>query len=470
MNKKLIIGIIIALLIAFGIGITVYLTGQQQDIRQRADEPGQTQNTFGKAISLEGVDATVVASNTTELKGPFTLEGWYNPNFEGENMVRSVFFSTDYNTENSGSTCDAILDIYATRVENTDYTITANFGQPTVQSIANNSYKIQNGTWSHIALTVDATGSAALYVNGTQINRLQLDSPFCYSGPFYIGGYKETGGQPVQDYRNGQIDEVKLSNTTLYSDTFTPPTQPYGIDENTLHLWHFDNTVNDEMGATTEIQGNVLFVDSTIGGTTPPACQADLATCEWDVSENATSYRYRITDDATDNVIAEGEITAPTTSVTFTAEFNKAYTCSVTPVNGCGTGASDSATATCALTPTPTNTPTPTGTPSPTPTNTPTPTGTPSPTPTVPATTNTPTPTTPAATATPTKPPTSTNTPTPTTPAVATNTPTATNTPIPGVTYTPTPTMEAPGSALQTITLVGGIILTILGGLVLFVL
>jgi len=82
MNKKLIIGIIIALLIAFGIGITVYLTGQQQDIRQRADEPGQTQNTFGKAISLEGVDATVVASNTTELKGPFTLEGWFNPSFK----------------------------------------------------------------------------------------------------------------------------------------------------------------------------------------------------------------------------------------------------------------------------------------------------------------------------------------------------------------------------------------------------
>ncbi len=144
-------------------------------------------------------------------------------------------------------------------------------------------------------------------------------------------------------------------------------------------------------------------------------------------------------------------------------------------------------------TPTPTNTPTstPTGTSLPSPTNTPSPTpsNTPSPTPTR---TPTPTPTkTPTPTPTKTPTPTPTKTPTPTATSIPTPTPTVspTNTPIPTliaqvsasptlsptpttivvtlppiVSPTPTPTITQPGGAIQTMGIIGGIMILIIGG------
>jgi uncharacterized protein YkwD len=116
--------------------------------------------------------------------------------------------------------------------------------------------------------------------------------------------------------------------------------------------------------------------------------------------------------------------------------------------------------------------PTPTNTPSPTPSKTPTPTRTPTPTPT-----KTPTPQ-PTATNTPTQPPTATVTPTslPTqtpspTQAPITQAPTSTPTPLPPInTSTPTPTLAPVGSTLETLSVLGGIIIVILGGIFLLIL
>lgn len=116
---------------------------------------------------------------------------------------------------------------------------------------------------------------------------------------------------------------------------------------------------------------------------------------------------------------------------------------------------------------TPTNSPTPTSTPTSIPSKTPTPTRTPTPTPT-----NSPTPTvTPTPTHVPTEAPTPTaqptETPTPLPIAQATNTPT----PLPPITtYTPTPTLAPTGSAFQTIGIISGVILFIIGGALLLLL
>jgi hypothetical protein len=125
-------------------------------------------------------------------------------------------------------------------------------------------------------------------------------------------------------------------------------------------------------------------------------------------------------------------------------------------------------------TPTPTPTATPTKTPTPTPTKTPTPTRTPTPTATktpTPTATNTPTqaPTAtlaPTQTPTPTQEPTLTFTPTPSPFDQITNAPT----PLPPInTYTPTPTLAPAGSITQTIGIIGGIIIVVLGGIFLLV-
>ncbi len=111
--------------------------------------------------------------------------------------------------------------------------------------------------------------------------------------------------------------------------------------------------------------------------------------------------------------------------------------------------------------PTPTNTPTPTKTPTPTATMTPLPTPTP---------TNIPTPT-------PTSAPSPTSTPAPTASPTATSVPTATMTPAVTATSIPTyipptatPTIAKPGGIAQTVGIIGGAIIVILGGIFLLVL
>lgn len=209
--------------------------------------------------------------------------------------------------------------------------------------------------------------------------------------------------------------------------------------------------------------------------TTPAVCPADVGTCEWSPANGATGYSYTVIEEESGQTIKQGTVSSSVTTVTFTVTPNSTYTCTVVATNQCGTGPEGQATATCAVspTPTPTEVPTPTIPPSatPTPTRTPTPTPTRTPTPT-PRATATPIPPTPTPTPTPIivvqQPPTPTPTPII---IVVEATPTPTPTPVPpGVTITPTPTIAAPGSALQTITVFGGLLLTAIGALVLFIL
>ncbi len=466
MNKKLLIGIIIAILLAIGIGATVFLTQQQQDIRQRADEPDQ--NPYGKALKFNGQNGYALKTERTEYNEPFTLEGFIKPY---ATTSGSVVFSI--NPDGSNNACGDIGTFSVTPINDTEMLVRTVISQPGTDEI-----QLQNGAtipvneWAHIALVFEASKSAHIYVNGVEVGNTELTRPFCADTTISMGSlYRGGSSEQILDPFLGEIDEVRLSKTARYTETFTVPTTPFVPDENTISLWHFDDSTKDEFtGNDAAISDSVEFIVSTLGTpVAPPACKVNLATCAWDAAEGATSYKYRVSETESGTIVTEGTFTSEdgslnSPSITFQSDANKSYTCSVTPANDCGDGVSASAVASCVVSPTPT--PTPTNTPSPTPTAT----GTPSPTATptnTPAPTNTPT-------ATPTKPPVATNTPTPTRPPLATstptNTPTVTNTPIPGVTYTPTPTMEAPGSVLQTVTLVGGIILTIIGGLVLFVL
>ncbi len=210
---------------------------------------------------------------------------------------------------------------------------------------------------------------------------------------------------------------------------------------------------------------------------TPPACVADEGTCEWDAVAGATGYNYTVVEEETGNTVKEGKVASSVRKITFTTKPNSTYTCTVSAENTCGVGPSGEATATCAVSPTPTPTsiptPTPTTPPSvtPTPTSIPTPTATPLPTAT-PTPTRIPTPTsTPIPpTSTPVPPPISTPVPPTSTPIVIVPTATPTPTLMPGVTLTPTPTLAAPGSALQTITIIGGLIFTAIGAVILFLL
>lgn len=226
--------------------------------------------------------------------------------------------------------------------------------------------------------------------------------------------------------------------------------------------------------------GTDAFNENVLSSTTPAkvtitrVCRPNVSTCEWtQIPDNngsaITKYNFKITDKNTGDVIKEGVSSTTTVCssnfpdftgcqlVEFPSISGKSYTCQVSAVNDCGTGAPGEASSTC---------PVPSATPTPTPTGSPTPTPSASPTP-KPSTTPTLTPT-PKPTATPTPSPTPTNTPTPTEEVENTPTPTTpqggVETPTP--TDTPVPTLPPTGNPLVLSGIIGGI-LFILGGIVL---
>lgn len=121
-------------------------------------------------------------------------------------------------------------------------------------------------------------------------------------------------------------------------------------------------------------------------------CELTQASCTWDAMAGVTNYNVSITEVDSGSQVKQETIVAPTTQTVFPVTVNRTYRCDVTATNSCGaTGGVGTVELLCAVeaSPTPTNSPTPsptptvTGTPPPTPTPTVTPTINLSPTPVV---------------------------------------------------------------------------------------
>ncbi|HMS22919.1 MAG TPA: hypothetical protein PKA38_04140 [Candidatus Levybacteria bacterium] len=169
----------------------------------------------------------------------------------------------------------------------------------------------------------------------------------------------------------------------------------------------------------------------------PNACPIDGGKCSWGTVSGATSYDYKIIDLSTNTQLLAGNTTA--TFITFQPEEGKSYRCEVIAKNTCGSSGVGSATGSCSTPPTATPTPT-------TPINTPTPSPTPTPTPT--------------RTPTPTQPPVVINPPV--------NNPPVVNNPVIPTTPPAQPTIPPSGSIGATVGIVGGIIVTVIGGIIIF--
>ncbi len=88
------------------------------------------------------------------------------------------------------------------------------------------------GTWYHLTVTYQS-GTAVMYLNGVQVAQGNVGS--IGSAPrLTIGGL---AGFP---FFNGQIDEIRISNTVRYTSNFSFPTTAFSTDENTTALYHLD--------------------------------------------------------------------------------------------------------------------------------------------------------------------------------------------------------------------------------------
>jgi len=118
------------------------------------------------------------------------------------------------------------------------------FGQKTdSQSLVYSEENIISaGVWYHVAATRSKIGVNAeykIYLNGEEvISQVVVE----YEAEWYLAESCQIAGKWNDFY--GTIDELRISNTIRYSESFTP-TLRHEKDEHTVGLWHF----NEDTGA-----------------------------------------------------------------------------------------------------------------------------------------------------------------------------------------------------------------------------
>ena len=212
------------------------------------------------------------------------------------------------------------------------------------------SRSVDDGAWHHIAvqrrlsdgwlwlfvdgqLDVQADGPDGdiSYPNGSALLEV-CDGPCTNDVFLVVGAEKHAANVDLLSYR-GWVDELRVSRILRYATSFTPPTQPFLTDANTVALFHFDDSPGtsayDTSGAPGGPSNGVLKIGGTPAG---PVWSIDVP------------------------------FALPTPTPTRTPTLHPSITPTVTP--------------TASTTPTPSRTPTATSTPSATPTPTPSPTAT----------------------------------------------------------------------------------------------
>jgi hypothetical protein len=165
--------------------------------------------------------------------GNFTLEYWYYPTSYAESI------SMDFRPLGTSGFYPTIF-LRATGIT-TYYTNSTILIQSTTTATPLNQ-------WSSVAV-VRSSNITKLYINGTQ-QGVSYSDPFNYlQGSCTIGcnGFTTAGINPVKGY----MDEIRVSNVARYTSNYTPATQPFVADANTLLLINCDG-----------VDGSTQFADT----------------------------------------------------------------------------------------------------------------------------------------------------------------------------------------------------------------
>ena len=102
--------------------------------------------------------------------------------------------------------------------------------------------------WYHIALAYDGEAKQArLYFDGVLLASNSETYAAGIPGNWAIGYFSSGLGSNLMQ----SVDEVRLSNSVRYTNSFSPATTPFVCDAYTMALWHFD-----------ELEGSITFHDS----------------------------------------------------------------------------------------------------------------------------------------------------------------------------------------------------------------
>ncbi len=155
---------------------------------------------FGKALNLSSASSQyALIGNVSALKNSvFTYSAWVNPASISNSMT--VFSSGANSTPRI-------------RLDSTSGTIS--LIDTNVVVMGTSSQSVSANVWTHLAISYDASGSYAFYLNGETAGSGTNSQSFSFgSAAFEIG----RNGAANNEYFNGQIDDVRIYNRVLSAD------------------------------------------------------------------------------------------------------------------------------------------------------------------------------------------------------------------------------------------------------------
>ena len=199
------------------------------------------QSKFGGASAyIDGTDDYLTVNTGISGTGDWTIEFWFRQ--DATNVGKAL-----YDGRSTGTQVAPL--IYFSGASAT-----------TLRYHVNGSIRISSGAtftsttdWYHVAIC-KSSGTTRMFVDGTQVGGDYSDSfDYVENSQTYIGA---TGfNDPANNDFGGYVDEFRISDTARYTANFTPSTEPFQNDENTLLLLHMDGTD----GSTTFIDDNGTF-------------------------------------------------------------------------------------------------------------------------------------------------------------------------------------------------------------------
>jgi RHS repeat-associated protein len=212
------------------------------------------QGRFGRALDFDSVSdkVSVSDSNSLDPSGALTLEAWVRP-------------------DASGTSQTIINKIGSTGCSTPAYALVASTsaGAPQPKATACNSsfsadpsFKLPPGIWSHLAMTIDASRTTKIYLNGYQIaTGTVANSPAASTGTLQIGPGFDGLIDEVRVYNRALSQPEVFSDMTMAVDPDAPPptfTQrsglvtAFGLEEKASSTELVDSS---SKGANGELQG-----------------------------------------------------------------------------------------------------------------------------------------------------------------------------------------------------------------------
>jgi hypothetical protein len=208
------------------------------------NSPGSGPGLFGQYLLLRGgpndVQAWahygIVSRNNVPAMNTWTLEerlwGLNSMSTNGGHASIGVLSGTPSNPNDQSPVAGLYFDLSGTK----GYFVWPGGGSCQIAPPDNQGIPLAfdgpTTTPAHVALTYDGTNIRG-FINGSMVCGPVAASAALPAAPF---GYMDNSG-----LNQAYFDEFRVSNVARWTNSFTPPTQQYTTDGNTLVLWHFND-------------------------------------------------------------------------------------------------------------------------------------------------------------------------------------------------------------------------------------